>query len=142
MVSESPRISRRSKLFAGSSADRAAKRLVVLLSGIGILHFIAPKYFDAIIPPALPGSARTYTFASGVAELAVAGTLAVPRTRRFGGLAAALLFAGVFPGNVQMAVDWLRNPKMPLPMKIIAIARLPLQIPMITTALAVRRTSR
>jgi uncharacterized membrane protein len=118
-----------------------ALRLAGLLAPMGVLHFVVPKPFDSIVPPALPGKARTYTYASGVAELAVAGALVVPRTRRLGGLAAAALFLAVFPANVQMAVDWWRNPDTPTPMKIGALARLPFQIPMITEALKARRNA-
>lgn len=118
-----------------------ALRLAALLAPMGVLHFVVPKPFDAIVPPALPGKARVYTYASGVAELAVAGALAVPRTRRLGALAAVALFLAVFPANIQMAVDWWRNPKTPLPMKVGALLRLPFQIPMITEALKARRNA-
>ncbi|WP_170264226.1 DoxX family protein [Nocardia uniformis] len=116
-------------------------RLSALLAVTGILHFVVPKLFDAIVPPALPGNARSYTYASGIAELGVAGMLAIPRTRRVGGIAAALLFLAVFPANIQMAADWWRNPKIPLPMKVGALLRLPVQIPMVTEAVKVARTA-
>ncbi|WP_067572062.1 DoxX family protein [Nocardia acidivorans] len=118
-----------------------ARALSAFLFGMGTLHFVAPKPFDALIPPQLPGSARAYTLGSGAAELAVAAAVAVPRTRRLGGLLAMLLFIGVFPGNVQMARDWVRSNK-PLPLKAGAIARLPLQIPMILVARKVYRQAR
>ena len=41
------------------------------LIGMGLLHFAAPKGFDAIIPPELPFAPRTLTYASGVAELVI-----------------------------------------------------------------------
>ncbi len=109
-----------------------------MLFGMGVLHFAAPKPFDSIVPPQLPGRARTYTYASGVAELGVATALAVPRTRRLGGTLAALLFVAVFPANIQFTVDSLRNPKTSKLVRIASIARLPLQIPMIRTALRIR----
>lgn len=116
-------------------------RLAVLLAVTGTLHFLVPKLFDAIVPRALPGSARSYTYASGVAELGVAGLLAVPRSRRVGGILAVLLFIAVFPANIQMAADWWRNPKMPLPLKIGVLLRLPVQIPMVTEAMKVARAA-
>ncbi|MFD3509123.1 hypothetical protein [Nocardia sp. NPDC058666] len=106
---------------------------------MGTLHFVAPKPFDKIVPPQLPGNPRTYTYASGVAELGVATALAVPRTRRLGGWLAAALFIGVFPANIQMTVDVVGNPKAPKAFKAGALARLPLQIPMIVAALRVAR---
>jgi uncharacterized membrane protein len=115
--------------------------LTALLFGAGTLHFVTPKPFDSIVPGALPGKARTYTYVSGVCEILVGLALAWPRTRRLGGLLAAGLFIAVFPANVKFATDSLNNPKSPLPVKIVAVARLPLQIPMITAALKVRRTA-
>ena len=110
--------------------------LGALLAGAGTLHMLRPEPFDTIVPPALPGPARGYTYASGVAELAVAGLLAVPRTRRLGGAAAAALFVAVFPANVQMAYDWRRaRPRK----RMIAVGRLPLQGVLIAQALHVAR---
>ncbi|MFC4375921.1 hypothetical protein ACFO5K_17615 [Nocardia halotolerans] len=106
---------------------------------MGVLHFLAPKPFDGIVPRQLPGKPRTYTYASGAAELGVATALAVPRTRRAGGWLAAALFIGVFPANVQMAVDVVGNPKASGAVKAGVLARLPLQIPMILAALRVAR---
>ncbi|MBP2453589.1 DoxX family protein [Mycolicibacterium lutetiense] len=120
------------------SSAPTAQRMAALLLGMGTLHFVAPKPFDSIIPAELPGSARFYTYASGVGELATGALLAVPRTRRLGALAAMALFIAVFPGNVNMVRLWWDKP---WPMRIVAIARLPLQIPMITTALRVYRNS-
>jgi uncharacterized membrane protein len=116
----------------------AAYRIAAMLIGVGTTHFLAPKPFDTIVPAELPGSPRFYTYASGVAELAAGTLLLTRRTRRFGALAAVLLFVAVFPANVNMVRLWWDKP---WPMRIAALARLPLQIPMITTALKVRRNS-
>lgn len=120
------------------SAARTAHRLAALLMGMGALHFAVPKSFDSVIPAELPGSPRTYTYASGIGELATGALLAVPRTRRLGGLSAAALFIAVFPANLNMVRLWSEKP---WPMRIGALARLPLQIPMITSALKVYRHS-
>lgn len=106
------------------SADerKLAYGLAGMLTAVGVLHFAAPKPFDSIVPAELPGSARFYTQASGVAELGTAALLAVPRTRRFGATAAMALFLAVFPANVNMVIHpelggtlphwtlWLRLP--------------------------------
>lgn len=98
------------------------------LAGMGIAHFAQPEPFDALIPSALPGSPRTYTYASGVAELVTGALLAHPATRRLGGRAASLLFLAVFPGNVEMARQWRGRP---WTSQIVSIGRLPLQALMI-----------
>jgi uncharacterized membrane protein len=115
-----------------------AHRIAALLLGVGTLHFVAPKPFDGIIPVELPGSPRFYTYASGVAEVGIGVALLVPRLRRSAALAAAALFVAVFPGNVNMCRLWWDKP---WPMRIIALARLPLQIPMVTAALKLARDS-
>lgn len=122
-----------------SPRSRVHSWLSGLLFFVGALHFIAPKLFDGIVPPKLPGEARTYTYASGVAEVGVATALAVPRTRRLGGWLAAGLFVGVFPANIQMAVDVVGNPKASPVFKAGVLARLPLQIPLVVAALRVAR---
>jgi uncharacterized membrane protein len=115
--------------------------MAAALLGIGTLHFVAPKPFDSIIPAELPGSPRFYTYASGVAELAVAGLLISPKTRRLGALAAVALYVAVFPGNLNMVRLWFTDPSKSVFMRLIAIARLPLQLPMITEALKIYRTA-
>ena len=112
------------------------RALAALLATAGVTHFLSPKFYDAMVPRSLPGSPRTYTYVSGVAELGVAAAVAHPRTRRLGGLAAAALFVAVFPANVQMAVDWRDKP---LPLRLAVLLRLPLQLPLVTWALRARR---
>jgi uncharacterized membrane protein len=120
-------------------AEKSARVLGGLLVGAGVTHFVAPRQFDAIVPRWLPGSARAWTYASGVAEIAVGAAIAAPRTRAGGALAAAGLFAAVFPANVQMAYDWRHRPA---PQRAAALARLPLQAPLIGWALRVHRRER
>lgn len=119
-----------------SAAARDARALAALLTLTGTLHFVAPAPFDRIVPAGLPGGARRWTYLSGAAELAVAAALAHPRTRRLGGLAAATLFAAVFPANLKMAVDW-RHARPAL--RAVAYGRLPLQVPLVWWGLRVAR---
>ncbi|MEH0818669.1 MULTISPECIES: DoxX family protein [unclassified Micromonospora] len=114
-----------------------AAALAGLLATAGVTHFLRPRFYDAIVPRALPGPARFWTYASGVAELTVAAAVAHPATRRRGGLAAAALFAAVLPANVQMAADW--RDKGPA-RRAVAYGRLPMQAPLIWWALRVART--
>jgi uncharacterized membrane protein len=121
----------------GTSASAAT--LAALLTTTGIAHLAVPAPFDAIVPRSLAGPPRFWTVASGVAELVVAAAVAAPRTRRLGAAAAAGLFVGVFPANVKMARDWShRSPAA----RVVVWGRLPLQVPLVAWALAVRRRSR
>ncbi len=113
--------------------------LAGLLATAGTLHFLKPRYFDAIVPRELPGSARTWTYVSGAAELGCAAALAHPRSRRTGALLTAGLFVGVFPANVRMAVDWKNKPRR---LRYLAYGRLPLQAPLVAWALRVRARTR
>jgi uncharacterized membrane protein len=108
-----------------------------ILVAMGVLHFVAPKPFDTIVPTELPGTPRFYTLASGVAEVATGALILAPKTRRLGATAAVALYLAVFPANVNSVRLWWDKPWLRLG----AIARLPLQIPMITTALKIRRTA-
>ena len=119
-----------------TSRPGAAAALAALLGTAGVAHLVAPAFFDAMVPAELPGGPRPWTYASGVAELGVAAAIAVPRTRRLGGLAAAALFVAVFPANVKMAVDWSDRS---LAEQLLAYGRLPLQIPLVLWAWRVYR---
>ncbi|MFL5818003.1 MAG: hypothetical protein ACJ76L_10430 [Conexibacter sp.] len=69
----------------------------------GVMHFVIPRTYEAIVPDQLPGR-RELVYASGVAE--IAGGLAVmhPRTRRLGSLWSIATLLAVFPANVHMAL--------------------------------------
>lgn len=102
------------------------------------MHLVKPQPYDGLIPRAL-GAPRPWVYGSGVAEIACAAALLVPRTRRVGALAAAALFVGVFPGNLTMASRALRSPRASAGTKALTVVRLPLQVPLVTWALAVAR---
>jgi len=109
--------------------------LAGLLAGVGTLHLVHPKPFDALVPRAL-GDPRLWTYASGVAEITGAALVAHPRTRRFGGWWVAVLFVAVFPGNVKAAIDGgMRGAPPPLDSTAAAWIRLPLQLPLVAWAL-------
>ncbi|MER6125517.1 hypothetical protein ABT173_23390 [Streptomyces sp. NPDC001795] len=114
-----------------SRSKRSPLLLAGLLATAGVGHFLAPRQFDAIVPRALPGRARNWTYASGAVELALAAGVALPRTRRVAAQAAAAFFVGVLPANIQMAVDWRHRPE---PLRTAALARLPLQVPLVLWA--------
>ncbi|MFG3250266.1 DoxX family protein [Streptomyces sp. NPDC048187] len=115
-------------------SERSPLLLAGLLATAGVAHFARPRPFDAIVPRALPGTPRTWTYASGAAELALAAGLALPRTRKAAALSAAAFFVGVFPANVKMAWDWRHRPT---PHKAAVLGRLPVQVPLVLWARAV-----
>lgn len=106
-----------------------------LLGTAGVLHFVTPGFFDQIVPSVLP-QPRLWTYASGIAEMAVGAAVVAPRTRERGALAAAVLFVAVFPANVQHALQAEGTEKA------VALLRLPLQVPLVLWALSVRRRAR
>jgi len=108
------------------------------LIAMGVLHFASPQGFDSIIPEEIPVSKRALTYASGVAELAIGARLLVPRTRRISALAAAALFVAVFPANVNTVRVFKDRP---IGYRLAAIARLPLQVPLVTSAVRVFQRS-
>lgn len=85
-----------------STVSRAG--LIALMAGSGILHFVKPEPYVAIVPGWIP-DAEAAVFWSGVAEGAVAAGLAHPRTRRLAAWATIALLVAVFPANVQHALD-------------------------------------
>jgi uncharacterized membrane protein len=113
--------------------------LAGLLATAGVAHFATPRPFDALVPRALPGSPRAWTYGSGAVELALAAGIAAPRTRAVAAKAAAAFLVGVFPANVQMAVDWRHRPA---PLRTAALARLPLQLPLVLWAQGVARNGK
>lgn len=117
-------------------ANRSAVFSGVALTGMGILHLVKPEPFEQLIPEQLPGTARQWAVGSGYAELATAGLLLMPATRKVGGAVAAALYVGVWPGNFKMAWDWRNRPAKK---QLISLGRLPLQIPLITRALQVAK---
>jgi uncharacterized membrane protein len=103
--------------------------LAFFFSTAGVLHFLRPRPYEAIVPPPFPK--KESVAISGVAE--VVGGLAVlhPATRRFGRWWLLGLLLAVFPANVWMATSpdqipgaqkiprwalWARLPLQPLAM--------------------------
>lgn len=112
----------------------AAKRLtpLQLITGFafmttGTLHFVAEKFFTAIVPKNLPNP-KMLVYVSGVAEFAGGLGVLIPRTRRLAGKGLLALLIAVFPANINMAVNADRFRQFPA---WALWARLPLQFLMI-----------
>lgn len=110
---------------------RSRLGLAAMLITTGVLHFVAPKPFVEIVPRWL-GRPRFWVSASGVAEIASGALLLDRRTARAGGIAATATIVGVYPANIQFAVDQGRPHD---PLSVFAWLRLPMQFPMIAWAL-------
>jgi uncharacterized membrane protein len=109
----------------------------------GAVHLVRPEVFTPIVPRRLPAP-RLLVLVSGVAELACAVGMLVPWSRRPAGAAAAVLLVAVFPANVQMALD-AHHAAVEQPTsqhrirRLVSLARLPLQIPLIRWAWSATR---
>jgi uncharacterized membrane protein len=79
----------------------------------GTMHFVRPRFYDAIVPPPLDEHARAVTYASGVAELAGAALVLLPGASRVARPYLLVLLASVFPANVWMALEPGRFPDVP-----------------------------
>jgi uncharacterized membrane protein len=102
--------------------------LAAFFVSAGTMHFVIPRSYEAMMPPALPRH-REAVIVSGIAE--IAGGLAVlhPAGRRFSRWWLLALLLAVFPANVQMAVnpDQVRGLDLEKVPRWALWARLPLQ---------------
>ena len=108
----------------------------------GLAHFVFPNAYRRIVPR-LVGDPAFWVRWTGVAEIACAGLLIGPRTRRVGALATAALLVVVFPANVKMALDGgIAGQPFPLGSPVVAWVRLPLQVPLVLWAWRVAAAGR
>ncbi|HKH65629.1 MAG TPA: hypothetical protein VKA35_09220 [Solirubrobacterales bacterium] len=85
------------------SLSRAA--LSALFTFTGAMHFLRPRFFEAIVPPAMEAQKKEAVAISGVAEVAGAALVLHPASRRLGRWWLLALLIAVFPANVHMAVN-------------------------------------
>jgi uncharacterized membrane protein len=83
---------------------RSQKALAAFFTFAGVMHFVIPRRYEAIVPDYVPFSPEDAVKWSGVAEIA-GGIAVVPAsTRRVAGPWLVALLIAVFPANVHMAV--------------------------------------
>jgi uncharacterized membrane protein len=116
-----------------------SKLLAALFAGSGAVHLVKPEVYEPLMPSWVPAH-REVILGSGVAELALALGLVLPPTRRVAGWASVALLLGIWPGNLQMALDSNRSSNTAY--KVAAWGRMPLQVPMIRAAIAAARSAR
>ncbi len=113
--------------------------LAAVLATSGVIHLVRPDVFEGIVPRALPAP-RELVYLSGVVELLCAAGLVAPGTRRAAGWGSAALLVAVWPANVQMTLTHgrraaRRGDASSRASFAATLARLPLQLPLIRTAL-------
>ena len=90
----------------------------------GAMHFVIPRQYEAIVPPALGRWKKEGGVVSGLAEMA-GGVAILPESTRRGArwwLLATLV--AVYPANIHMALHPEQFPKIPRPALFV---RLPVQ---------------
>lgn len=71
----------------------------------GGMHFLRPRFYEVIVPPALQAQKKEIVAVSGAAEIAGAALVLHPASRRLGRWWLLALLVAVFPANVHMAVN-------------------------------------
>jgi len=71
----------------------------------GTNHFLRPRFYEAMVPPAITSRKGEIVAVSGVAEIVGGAMVLHPASRRLGRWWLLALLAAVFPANVHMAVN-------------------------------------
>ncbi|MFP2963909.1 DoxX family membrane protein [Myxococcus sp. 1LA] len=95
-----PPLRRRPALATPES--RAAVAAGLFFIGAGVMHFVMPARYAAMIPPQLP-SPDLWVFLSGVAEVAGGLGLLLPRARRLAAVGLIALLLAILPANIHEA---------------------------------------
>jgi uncharacterized membrane protein len=85
------------------SRSRAA--LAAFFTLAGSMHFLRPRFYEAIVPPSIESAKGQVVAVSGVAEIAGAAMVLHPATRRLGRWWLLALLVAVFPANLHMALS-------------------------------------
>jgi len=83
--------------------SRAA--LAAFFTFTGTMHFLRPRFFEAIVPPAIEAQRKEVVAISGAAEIAGAALVLPPVSRQLGRWWLLALLVAVFPANVHMAAN-------------------------------------
>ena len=90
----------------------------------GVMHFLIPRQYEAIVPPRIARWKKEIVVASGLAELGGGLAILPDRTRRGARWWLLATLVAVYPANVHMALHPEQFPKIPAPA---LWARLPVQ---------------
>ena len=93
---------------------------------VGILHFIDPDFFLAIMPDYLPLHQEA-VYVSGVFEILLGGMLLFKKSRKIAGWGLIMLLLAVFPANIYLAQNEAAQQAIDIS-QTVAIVRLPFQV--------------
>lgn len=119
-------------------ADRSLRLgLAAFLGGMTVLHVVQHEAFESMVPRWIPGHRVAWNAVATVAEGTAAALLVREDSAEVGAYLAAATMAGVYVSNVEA----VRTGGYPVPgwlgSRAAAIARLPLQVPLVGWALRV-----
>ncbi|MGO9789490.1 MAG: hypothetical protein ACLP8S_08195 [Solirubrobacteraceae bacterium] len=84
--------------------SRSRRYLAGLFFSSGVAHLtFATEFFEAIVPPWVPGTPRAINQAAGLAEIGGAALALVPGAERPARLYLTALLLAVYPANIHMA---------------------------------------
>jgi len=93
----------------------------------GINHFVHPRFYREIMPPWVPHHSLM-VWVSGLCEVLFAMLLLNAATSKAGAWLIIVLLIAIFPANIQMAVNFMKEGN---PWLWVAIVRLPVQVALI-----------
>ncbi|MGH2810826.1 MAG: DoxX family protein [Actinomycetota bacterium] len=112
-----------------------------IMTGGGVMHFVAPRAYVEVIPLFLPFP-YPLVYISGVGEIAAGVLLALPKTRRIGAWTVIAVLVAIFPANVYMAIRGPREGSgFPFNSSTALWLRLPLQGALIAWADRLRKSA-
>ncbi|MEM9521387.1 MAG: hypothetical protein AAGA37_18905 [Actinomycetota bacterium] len=85
-------------------SDRSAHAAGAFFAGAGVMHFVRPDFFEAIVPRWFPNPAFANQ-ASGAAEIVLGLGMIPKRTRPLAATGLLALTAAVYPANIDMAIN-------------------------------------
>jgi uncharacterized membrane protein len=133
-------------------ARRSTLAAAAFFTGAGTMHFVRPDFFESVVPDWFPDK-KLANLGSGAVEVVLGVGLLSPRTRKLSALGLMALLIGVFPANVDSALNDVQikpgdDGRMTRsvgtaagPTRIANWVRLPLQLPLIWWMWRVAKTA-
>ncbi len=87
-----------------ATVTAAQRALAAFFTIAGVMHFVRPRAYEAIVPPYVP-EPRQAVQISGLAEVVGGVAVITPATRGFARWWLLAVLVAVFPANLHMAVN-------------------------------------